>query len=164
MENATILGISLGTRRCGLALIQNGTLVDWKVKSYDGRLSENKLIRIVLSFEKLIQRHGVKRIGVKVPGHIKTLAIDYLVRALNKICTKKDISLCIISIEDLKSNESLDVSNKESYMEFLSTRFPELTPLLKRHKKLKTEYYFKVFEAVGTAHYCQNQTIKGNTR
>ena len=154
MENATILGISLGTRQCGLALIQNGTLIDWKVKNYDGRLTENKLVRIVQSFEKLIQKHGVKRIGCKVPGHMKTLAIDYLLRALSKICAKKNISLWVISIEDLKNHETLDVRNKESYIENLSNRFVELTPLLKRHKKMKSEYYFKVFEAVGTAYHC----------
>jgi hypothetical protein len=94
---------------------------------------------------------------------MKTLAIDYLVMSLNKMCTKKDISLCIISIEDLKNNESLNVINKESYIEYVSNRFVELTPLLKRHKKLKSEYYFKVFEAVGTAHYCQNQAAKGKS-
>lgn len=157
MENATILGISVGTWQCGIALIRNGTLVDWKSKSYRGKWSENKLSRIIGSLEKIIERNGVKKIGCKVALQIKTYKIDSIVAALKDVAKQRDISFCITFIEELKANENAQISNKELYIEHLSGLFPELTPMLRRHRKVKTEYYFRVFEAIGAALHCYNE-------
>lgn len=154
MENTTILGISVGTWHCGVAVIRNGTLVDWKLKSYKGRWTENKIYRIIRSIEKIIHRNGVKKIGCKVPLHMKTYRIDSIIAALKEMADQQNISICITSIEELKAFEPVEISNKESYAEHLSDLYPELTPMLRKHKKSKSEYYFRVFEAVGAAKHC----------
>lgn len=159
MENVTILGISVGTWQCGVALIRNGTLVDWKAKSYRGKWSESKLSRIIRSLEKVIDRNGVKKIGCKVALQIKTYKIDSIVAALKEIAKQRDISFYITYIGELKANEHVQISNKEVYAEHLSTLYPELTPMFRRHKKVKTEYYLRVFEAIGAALYCYNEQL-----
>lgn len=152
MENVTVLGISIGTRQCGIAVVKNGMLIDWKVKNYRDRISDNKLIRISYSIEILIKKYGVKYIGCKVPNHMRTIHIDYLLDALKDVSSKTGITINLVSLEELKLEELPKICNREIYAAYLAKKFPELQQILLKHKKLKTGYYIKVFEAVGAAY------------
>ncbi len=158
------MGISVGTWQCGVAVLRNGTLVDWKAKSYKGVWSENKLNRIVRSLEKMIDRYGVKKIGCKVALQIRTYKIDSIVAALKEVAKQRDISFCITYIEELKAIEHVQIPNKEIYAEHLSRLYPELTPMLRRHRKVKTVYYHRVFEAVGAALNCYKEQQTADNR
>ena len=154
MENATVLGISIGTRECGIAIVKNGMLIDWKVKNYRGHWSDNKMIRIIHSIEKLIRKYGVRNIACKFPSGIRNLHIDYLVEELKKTISETNVSLIFISLEELKVEQLPKIPNRKTYAEYLASNFPELQPLLHKHNKIKTDYHLKVFEAVGAAYHC----------
>ncbi len=154
MENVPILGISLGTRQCGIVILRNGTLVDWKVKNFAGIWSENKRLRIVGTIEKYIVRNGIKQICCKMPIHLRTMRIDSLLEAIKEVAIRRDVKLCITTILELKANEMACIGNKDEYAELLSRVYPELSPILNRHRKVRTEYYLRIFEAVGAAQQC----------
>lgn len=156
MESASILGISLGTRQCGIVVLHNGTLVDWKVKNFNGIWSENKLQRIVSAIEKYIVRNGIQHVCCKIPTHLRTMRIDSLLDGIRQLTEEKSINFCVTTILELKGAETTFVENKVAYAELLTSTYMELLPILTKHRKVKTEYYLRIFEAVGAARHCLN--------
>src|SRR5438552_11518079 len=68
MAAPPVLGISLGTRRVGIAVVERFAIFECKLKRFKGAWSEKKLQMILEAIEKYIDRHDITDIGLKTPA------------------------------------------------------------------------------------------------
>ena len=63
----TTLGISLGTRLCGTALLNGMELICWNTHSFRGAWSDKKADAICKTYEGYILTHNISKVAVKIP-------------------------------------------------------------------------------------------------
>ena len=66
MNENTILGISPGTRFIGIAILADGKLVNWQVRSFPGEWSDEKLRVILAAIDTVIVRYRIEQVTVPV--------------------------------------------------------------------------------------------------
>ncbi len=150
----TVLGISSGTRLVGIALIQNGRLLEYKIKAFSGPWSEWKLRQITWTIQGYVKRYKVDRIAVKIPENVPdTISYHKVIGAINVIAERADILAYYYSLKDLKIAFLPHPKNSNIFtlMEALTLKYPELYPEWKKERKNLNSYYQKVFEAVAVA-------------
>jgi len=142
-----VLGISVGTRRAGIAVMRNGELIDYKVKSFKGAWSMRKQKEIIQLFTKYFEFYGVTHIAIKTvhPLH-SSKTLDSLIR---QVC-KKGIDCGIknerFTLKEMKHR--VNISPNGSIMEYIHDSFPELRREYCKEKKSFHPYYIKMFEAI----------------
>lgn len=147
MQKDTVLGLSVGTKLMGLAYVRNGILEDWQVKTFDGKWNRNKQKAIVRVVDRHIERYGIKKVILKVPGSCRSSpAVHALTQALICLCERKSIPVSTCTINRLK--DMCEVNNKTELMQATLVHFPELTYLLAKTRETQKIYYVKIFEAV----------------
>ena len=72
MTGVTVLGISPGTRYVGIAILRNGELYSWKIKSYKGMYDPAKVDRTLSYVEELIIMQVIHSIACKIPHSKRT--------------------------------------------------------------------------------------------
>ena len=104
-----MLGISIGTRSIGIAVIRRGHLLDWQVKSFKGKMNQQKLYMISGAVLKLIRENSSKEVILKMPhkSHIYT-NVELLKKHLTKSLATHKIPVHTYSLSDIKT--ALDVS------------------------------------------------------
>ena len=155
-----ILGISIGTRSSGIAILDNGSLMAWNTLSFKDAWSEKKAERIVAKYEAYLRGHGVTMVVLKIPpfSH-QTAAVLTLIKKIQGIVvyhgcmveykTKQDIKLAVP-----------EVRNTHAIMEHATTLYPALAESLAREKASRNQYHSRMFEAVMVAHLCSEQPPK----
>src|SRR5271170_2620765 len=83
-----ILGISIGTRSSGIAILEGNQLKAWNTISFKASWSEEKGDAIIKYYEQYIKKHNVKIVIVKIPriSH-HTDAIVNLLQKVQKMIT-----------------------------------------------------------------------------
>jgi hypothetical protein len=152
----SILGLSIGTKHIGIAVEDGKELVEWRVRRFRGKWSDDKLHTILRYLEKIIIKHQVEAITVKIPEtHYHTLAFTALKNSLTTLAKEKNIPIYGYTIRDLKSWYRVQGNTfKEALMEAMLDLRPELKHEYLKEKKYKTGYYIRIFEAVATIHLC----------
>lgn len=157
MAGSTILGISPGTRYLGIAILSNGELRDFKVKSYKGAWSDEKLNAAMTYIEKLIITHVISHVACKVPHQSRTSkGVNAIIEKLKAIALEYKIKFEIYSIDDLKSLFKMHFPNRCILAEHVTRRFPELTDIFLRERKNKHKYHMRMFEALAAGLYCHS--------
>ena len=143
----TVLGISLGTRQIGIAVIRNGHLLDWRTKSYPEKWSKGKVEKILSAIEMMIIHQAISCISCKVPDK-PVDEVNQLLQELKKKAAefRNDFNLCTLS--DLKNK----TENKNELMKDIVSKHPELLSMLKKEERNKHTYYSKMFEAVAAGY------------
>lgn len=155
MAGVTILGISPGTKYLGIALMRNGDLYEWKVKTYKGSWNEEKLQKILNHLDYLLITHVVTQVACKVPHMEKcSQALKMLIERIKGMAAEYRLPFHQYSIEELKYNLDGDIRNKSFLADYITSLYPELTPILVSEKENKNPYHTKVFEAVATTRHC----------
>lgn len=145
----TILGISLGTRYVGIAVLQNKVLIDWKVKAFLSKWSEKKYAHIITSLEQHLTNYELTAVALKLPHPSRSSKnLNRLIDALKRIAKKKDVEIFEYSLVDLKEyySENGDL-DKQELMACVAKSKPELQSVYYLQKRNKQGYYNKVFEA-----------------
>lgn len=147
------LGISPGTRSMGLALIQDGELVEWSVKTYKGSWTNSKLKDILYVLKTFIEEHEVTTIGLKKPDVFRTsTALEQLISELRVLCQRSSIVLSMFSLKTLKAQYSDEKGfTKANMIKRVASQFPELYFDYNKEQKHRNSYYTKMFEAVAAA-------------
>ena len=148
-----VLGISIGTRRNGIAVIRAGQLEAAKMHSLVDRWSPHKSKAILATYDKYVQRYSVRTIVVKTPkaSHF-TLAIKQLIRELNAYVLKQGCLIEYKTIEHIKAAEP-SIKNRNKIFHLVVEKYPLLSRELRMETKNKHPYYYmKMFEAVIVAH------------
>jgi hypothetical protein len=149
MTGATILGLSPGTRYVGIAMLHNGELHQWKIKSYKGIYDPTKVDRTLSYIESLIVLQVINSIACKVPHPKRTSAIlDGIIQRIKALAEEYKIDCRIYTIDDLKSFFKMRFSNKYLLAENVARKFPQLNAMLIRERKNKHKYHIRTFEAI----------------
>lgn len=114
-----VLGISPGTRSFGYAVLRDGELVNWGLKTYRGKWSKGKQRTILDAVDELIVLHGITGIGAKVNHPSRSSkALESLYRKINQIAKKRNLHISCFTLGQLK----LGNTDKQSLvMEFFGT-------------------------------------------
>lgn len=148
-----ILGISLGTHNVGIAVIYNDELMDWYVRGFKQKWSEEKKEMILDTIDRMLERYDIDFFVIKVPAlferHTK---VAELYTEINLLAQLKKISTETITVENLKAYPGEEVTNKTGLRAQAVRLFPELKNEYGRALEGKNNYYEKLFEACLAAH------------
>ena len=103
MEASTaILGISPGTRTMGLAVLRRGELIEWRVKTWKGAWSKEKLEYILREIEKMCEYFQVTGGAIKKVAPLRSSAqLDVLTDHLIANTQKNDLHIATYSLPEL---------------------------------------------------------------
>jgi len=159
---ANVLGISLGTRFIGIAVLKDRELINWKVLSFQAKWSDEKLKVIVRSITQLVEKNVIDSVAVKIPDDIPiSTGFMQLVSGINVLFERKKIEVYYYSLTDLKRHYcKIDTAKKGSLVEYMLERYPDLIREHMKELQNQKPYYDKIFEAVAAARYVQDLTQK----
>lgn len=93
-----ILGISPGTRYVGYAVMIDGELVDWGLKSFKGKWSNKKKSQILSSIQAIVARYFLQKINVKVINkHYRTGGYNALLDEIRLIADENPVKISFFS-------------------------------------------------------------------
>jgi RNase H-fold protein (predicted Holliday junction resolvase) len=160
----TVLGISIGTARTGIAILEDGRILERQVHVYQATWTENKLRIITNKYREHVRRHNVTAIIVKIPPlsrHSK--AVSRLIRSVEAIAKETYCDFDLVTKNEIK--DRLCLSSTEEMVKFAPMLYQELLPLYKEGLATGHSFYKKIYEAVLAAHiYAERQKLKAATK
>ena len=149
----TNLGISIGTRTMGMAVLRDGALVDWRIKTFWKKWSTDKLEAIITVIHKQISRFEITSITLKKPvGSHCSGNIQRIVDRIQALSRERHIKLRECTIRDLKQRYTSDYrANKGILISALAVRYPELSTAYSKERSNRNPYHAKLFEAIECA-------------
>ncbi|MGY3214773.1 hypothetical protein [Mucilaginibacter sp. HD30] len=156
----TVLGISIGTARTGIAVLEDGKILERQAHVYQTTWTENKLRAITDKYREHVRQHNVTAIMVKIPPlsrHSK--AVSRLLRGIEAIAKDTYCDFDLITKNEIK--DRLCLKSTEEMITYAPMLYPELLPLYKQGLATGHNHYKKIYEAVLAAHiYAQRQKLK----
>lgn len=147
METST-LGISLGTKQSGVAVLSTKELHSSKVHSFHGRWSEEKICSIIRMIEKYLTEYYIGRIVIKMPRpSYQSEAIQQLLDRITDRASVDNCTVHYITINDIKTREP-QIKTRRDLRLMVVGRYPELTTAMRKDEKNKYHYYTKLFESI----------------
>jgi len=147
-----ILGISIGTRTSGIAIINNKGLIEWRTLSFKNSWSEQKADYIVRSYERYVKHHKVTVVALKIPplAH-QTAAIMVILEKLVAMFTYHGCMMEYTTKKQLKAALP-EVRNTRQLITHTATLYPMITPKVTKELANRNKYHHKMAEAVIVAH------------
>jgi RNase H-fold protein (predicted Holliday junction resolvase) len=157
-----ILGASIGTRAIGLAILKDGEVVDWHIKTFKQGWSTQKLRIIIAFIDKVIQLDNISAIAIKTPCEFsRGNNMRILLRQFEKVIVKRGLSIRKYTNETLKRYSDFNLANKQSVMIHMVQLYPCMRQWYKREIQNRNPYYLKIFEGLLAAHcYHKSQQEK----
>jgi RNase H-fold protein (predicted Holliday junction resolvase) len=145
-----ILGISTNTRLLGLAIINQGRLVDYSIHLFKSPWSASKANKIVTSLEPCVRQYCIKNVVLSIPHEYhQNSAIKNLLSRIRRYVSSKGIALSQKTPETLHSLYPTQYKKtKKRLMHELTLLYPQLTYCYLKEMQNKKRYYHKLFEAV----------------
>jgi hypothetical protein len=141
----TILGISPSTRSMGYAVMSDGELIDWGVKTFKDKWSKEKGIKILNVFQRLVSDYKITKVCFKVSCPSKNSQhSDNVYCMLKNSAKEKRLKLSELSIEKLRHYCS-EAKNKKDLIIFITRHLPELDSGSSRGNQYN---YVRQFEAI----------------
>lgn len=159
MQQHATLGISLGSRSIGIAVMRNERLIDWQIKSFADAMNEQKLHIITGSILKLIRDNDIASLVLKLPLSLELHAnLVALKKHLLKTCAAKGIAVTCYTLSYIKAFVGERVCNKQDLATCMVTLYPELRFVYMKEQHARNSYYLKLFEAVAALHVYIHRT------
>lgn len=148
-----ILGISLGTRLVGLAVVHDGELIDFRVRKFTDAWSNDKRVDMLRAIEQPIKHYGIKKIVVKVPKpHHCSQSINDLSDGIIALGERHNIRVTVCTISTiLRKDKERTLKNKRLLIQSIVDKYSGHTRLAKlyaKEQKNHAPYYVKLFEAI----------------
>lgn len=153
MAATAVLGISPGTRVIGLAVIHNGELIEWRVKTFQESFSKAKMLAILEIIRRLWEYHDVGIVAIKKIDPLRSSPqLDRLMRNLVKHAKRHGVKVKLYSLLELDYDlQTGKQSPKGALAEQVAEKHAELRQAYLRERNNRKEYYIKMFEAVAIA-------------
>lgn len=154
MQN--IIGISLGTRLLGIAVVYGGTLYDFRVRTFYGSWNETKRCKIIATIRKAVEQYAVTAVVIKIPRprHC-SLRILELQDDIRQLSEQLGIKLTVCTINCLRDRyNGKERPNKRVLIDSISNKYPQHQQLAKlniKEKNSRRAYHVKLFEAIACA-------------
>ena len=152
-----VLGISIGTRSTGVAVLSKEGLVEARTLSFKKSWSEQKAEHIVFKYKRYVLMHSVTVASIKLPP--KTHRTSAILSILKKLVGMLEYHGCMV---EYKTNKEVKqaiprIRNATDLMAYTATRYPELLPNIERELVNRNKYHYRMFEAVLVAHLSKEQ-------
>jgi RNase H-fold protein (predicted Holliday junction resolvase) len=157
-RNPASIGLSIGTRKIGIAVITKTNLDCAKVWVFPGRWNEKKLYRILQRVHRKVIKFSVTSLSLKVPTPTHhTIGLKQLIVTIKGYCAKHNILLHVCTIQELKAHGISDGrKNKKVLVQTLGDKYPQLHHIAQKELKNRNSHHTKMFEAVAAAELLQN--------
>ncbi len=154
-----VLGISIGTRKIGIAVMKSNRLLEWKVCSFKGPWSKEKLRQIIETIKKEAQPFPITALALKIPSIVHhTESLQALILAIHQYCTAEMLSLQVYSLPELKAELTTDGrKTKKALVKHVAEKYPELHNICKKEHQNRNKHYTKMFEAIAAAELFSKQ-------
>jgi len=147
-----ILGISIGTRNSGIAILDDDKLVKWNTLSFKSQWSERKATRIVARYDRYVRKHSVTAVVLKIPPLTHhTAAILTLIKKLQKMVVYHGCMVEYTTKAGIKQALP-EVRNTKDIMAYTTSLYPVLTESYNQELVNRNRYHTRMFEAVMVAH------------
>jgi len=133
------LGISIGNRMIGIAIIQNNELLYFKLKDFKGKWSNQKQVLIVQYIQKLCEIHHVERLVCKHSITVRCPESSLIIQ-LQQLYPSMEL-LTTIELRQVYRNVSIMINQ-------ITSMFPELIMYKQRYHTVSRNSYRKLFEAI----------------
>jgi len=156
-----ILGISIGTRSSGIAILHNGKLVAWNTLSFRNVWTEKKADKIVSRYDAYLKKHKVTTVVLKIPplSH-QTDAILNLLQRIRELVTYHGCMVEYKTKEEVKKAIP-EIRNTRQLISHASNLYPVLLPESMQELSNRHSYHHKMFEAVIVAHMWKQERDRG---
>ena len=154
-----VLGISIGTRITGIAIISDTELIVWQSHSFPSVWSKAKMDQIINRYEKYIKVYKVTMVVIKIPRlshHNK--AIESLLANLRLLVSFHGCLMDYTTLNELKAKLP-QAQNSSDIQEYTLNQYPVLLPEYSRERVNKKPYHHKMFEAVLIAHLWKDRDM-----
>lgn len=154
MQN--ILGISLKVKHLGLAVLSDGELVDFRVRTFYGTWTDEKRHDILRAIRKEVERYGVTAIVIKAPhpSHYSNSLSDILMD-IERLAEQSRVKLSICTFSMLiKPYSENGRGTRRKLIDGILAKYPhsqQLAKLYEKERKNKNAYHVKIFEAIACA-------------
>ncbi len=147
---ANILGISIGARNVGLAVIRQRKLTDYRIRTFAGKWTQAKCDSIWDVVETLIKRNEITDITLKTPkpSHCSE-NMDELIDGIKGLGEWFHIEVHRCTIQDIKLPYT-EKGSKQIMVASLIEKYPELKKEWNKGKRAEA-YNAKLFEAIACA-------------
>lgn len=148
--DGSVIGVSLGTRIAGIAVMKRKELLVYKVKTFKGVWSKEKENEIIDLFERIFEHYQAKHLGIKIisPLH-SSKAVDDLIGSLIQRAKEKGIKVSSFPLYEIK--KSLGLSKRQNVNEYVVNKYLELRKEYEHEQNSFNVYYTKMFEAIAIA-------------
>ncbi|TCC93688.1 hypothetical protein EZ428_02655 [Pedobacter frigiditerrae] len=156
----TILGISVGTTRTGIAVIKNGVLLSREMHNFDAVWSKKKLNAIIKLYRHYVEKAEVTGIIIKVPPLSKhDKPIKSIIRGIERLALKYGCEHDYITKREIK--ERMALRRTDELIKFTLKIYPNLGSLPENRTNNYRNYSTKLYEAVLSAHlFYKRQLMK----
>lgn len=147
------IGLSLGTKSIGIAVLKKQELRDYRVIRFRGIWSQDKKERIIKSILSFISLRHQYAVGIKVPeSTYRSRQLNDLLQGLQKSLEQLKIGFELYTIHDLKAHcFPTQRANKKSLISCVGNKYPQLFHPYKRETRNRHAHYSKLFEATVAA-------------
>jgi hypothetical protein len=152
-KNQGVLGLSIGTRKIGTALITNAHLDCARVWVFPGRWNDKKLHKMLHKLNRKVHKYHITSITIKVPSATHhTIGLKALIAAIKEYCKDNAIWLHVCTIKELKGHGYAEGrKNKKILVQTLGDKYPRLYHKAQKEQVNRNQHYTKMFEAVAAA-------------
>lgn len=155
-EPLRILGINPGTRYLGLAVFQDCSLLEWRICTFAGKWSAQKLNRIIQCIKENIDLHCINLVVVKKhhSSH-SSPQIERINSRIRNLARQKGIKIYQPSVKEVE-NIILPGGrrSKMTLAEKIVDDYPWLNHEWSEERLHKNPYLLRSIEAVGAAAAC----------
>ncbi len=149
-EPLRILGINPGTRYLGLAVFQDRSLFDWKIKLLNGEWSKKKIKRAIDVISEYAELYDINCFALKKLHPARSSKhLGLLVSRIKALAKRKKLRIWQFSIREIEKYLLEDTKhNKINLAEKMVSDHPCLIHELEKEKIHKNLYCLRAFEAV----------------
>jgi RNase H-fold protein (predicted Holliday junction resolvase) len=153
-----VLGISIGTRVTGIAIINDTELIAWQSHTFPAEWSKAKMEQIINRYEKYIRTHRVTMVVIKIPrlSHHNN-ALKNLLSKLRSLIAFHGCLVDYTTLNEIKT--TLPIQNSFDIQRFIVRQYPVLLPEYNRERVNKRPYHHKMFEAVLISHLWKDRDM-----
>ncbi len=149
---ANILGVSIGTRNVGMAVIRLRKLIDYRIRTFPGKWTETKCKSILELIKAIVQQNEITDLTLKIPkpSHCSE-NIEALIQGIEELGKAYSFEVHRCTIQDITFGFRKSERSKHVMVAALIEKYPQLKERWRNHGKRAQAYNAKLFEAIACA-------------